>query len=130
MVTPPKTASSIRKIYMDQSTSHLLKEYKMSCLPNENNLVFANENGNYLDRNNVTKRFLKPCIKLAGVTDVTWHQLRHSCLTLEAELGINPKVIQLRAGHSSIETTNKYYIHKTDAMEQDALEKISSVFGS
>jgi integrase len=39
------------------------------------------------------------------------HVLRHSCLTNLAKQGMSPHALQQFAGHSSIETTNKIYVH-------------------
>ncbi|WP_163340047.1 tyrosine-type recombinase/integrase [Desulfopila sp. IMCC35008] len=43
--------------------------------------------------------------------DVNPHLLRHSCLTDLARKGMSPHALQQFAGHSSIETTNKIYVH-------------------
>ncbi|UCE58282.1 MAG: site-specific integrase [Phycisphaerales bacterium] len=58
--------------------------------------------------NNVTKNFQRRAGK-AGVTDVTIHDLRRSCITHWARKLAVPIVKEL-AGHSDINTTLRYYV--------------------
>ena len=48
--------------------------------------------------------------KKAGVEDATFHDLRATCITEWFEQGLMPHEVQRLAGHSSIETTMKYYV--------------------
>lgn len=48
--------------------------------------------------------------KRAGIDNVTFHDLRATCVTEWFEQGLMPHEIQRLAGHSSIETTMKYYV--------------------
>ena len=44
------------------------------------------------------------------VFDATFHDLRATCITEWFEQGMMPHEVQRLAGHSSIETTMKYYV--------------------
>jgi integrase/recombinase XerD len=46
----------------------------------------------------------------AGLTRVTCHQLRHTCLTRLREAGMALEAVQAQAGHASIEST-RIYLH-------------------
>ena len=46
-----------------------------------------------------------------GITHVTPHILRHTILTMLAELGWPPELLQERAGHASFQQTYQTYVH-------------------
>ena len=49
----------------------------------------------------------------AGLTHVTCHELRHTCLTRLREAGMALEAVQAQAGHASIEST-RMYLHLAD----------------
>jgi integrase len=58
------------------------------------------------------KKMLDRAAADAGIkTQVYPHLLRHSCLSNLAMRGLSPHALQQFAGHSSVETTNKIYVH-------------------
>jgi integrase/recombinase XerD len=50
----------------------------------------------------------------AGLTQLTCHQLRHTCFTRLREAGMALEALQAQAGHRSIEST-RVYLHLSDA---------------
>ncbi len=59
-----------------------------------------------------TVKWLKQAARKAEIRrNVQPHLLRHSCLSNLAMAGMSPHALQQIAGHSSIETTNKIYVH-------------------
>ena len=52
----------------------------------------------------------------AGITDITFHDLRATCITEWFEQGMMPHEIQKLAGHSSINTSMKYYVGIRESM--------------
>ena len=50
----------------------------------------------------------------AGISKLTCHQLRHTCLTRLREAGMALEAVQAQAGHRSIEST-PIYLHLTDS---------------
>ena len=127
-ISTPKTQSSIRTIIIPDNLAKVLKEQWLKVPKTELNLVFPSPTGNYLDCRNLVNRVLKPCLKEAGVKDITWHQLRHSCITALAENKIPIKSIQKQAGHSSELTTLKFYNHVTEEMEKEVVNVLGRVF--
>ena len=61
----------------------------------------------------------------AGILDVTFHDLRATCITEWFENGMMPHEVQRLAGHSSIETTMNYYVGIREAMIDRAREASS-----
>jgi integrase len=82
-----------------------------------------------LDAQNVVNRGFKPLLKRAGLPDIRWHDLRHTCATLLLSRGVHPKYVQQLLGHASIQLTLDRYSHWMPSMGkhtaramEDALE--------
>ena len=56
---------------------------------------------------------------------VTLKGLRHTHATILMELGVPPKVVQERLGHSTITTTMNIYSHVTPTMQKNAVEQFA-----
>jgi integrase/recombinase XerD len=59
-----------------------------------------------------------------GIDYVTPHILRHSMLTLLAELGWQPEYLQERAGHASFQQTYQTYVHPSREALRRAWEQV------
>ena len=67
----------------------------------------------------------KKYLALAGLDkSFTPYSTRHTYITRLVEAGVNAKVVQELAGHSSIETTLKYYTHATDDLLNEAVTNL------
>jgi integrase len=77
----------------------------------DSGLVFATAKGTPLDAHNVVNRHFKPLLRRAGLPDIRWHDLRHSCFTLLLSRDVHPKFVQHLAGHASIQLTLDRYSH-------------------
>jgi integrase len=56
--------------------------------------------GTPLDPSNLSKRYLRPALRRAGIEGVTgFHSLRHTALTAAAATGLGPHYVQALAGH-------------------------------
>jgi integrase len=59
----------------------------------------------------MVNRHFKPLLRRAGLPDIRWHDLRHSCFTLLLGRGVHPKFVQHLAGHASLQLTLDRYSH-------------------
>jgi integrase len=66
----------------------------------------------------------------AGLGPLRFHDLRHTHATQLLKLGVHPKVVSERLGHSTIGMTLDVYSHVIPSMQQDAAERIDVVLGS
>lgn len=55
-----------------------------------------------------------------------FHCLRHTFITRLAEANIHPKILQLLARHSTLETTLTYYTHFRQDDERKAIGLLSA----
>ncbi len=66
--------------------------------------------GELFDPSYVTSHF-KTLLKRAGLRDIRFHDLRHSCASIMIAQGIDIKLIQAWLGHSTVATTADIYGH-------------------
>jgi len=64
-----------------------------------------------------------------GLYHVTPHVLRHSMLTMLAELGWQPELLQERAGHASFQQTYQTYVHPSKEALRTAWEQTQGQIG-
>jgi integrase len=114
-VRKSKTAKGVRVIDLSENDLNVLSE-QISSLNNSGDftsLLFQSPHGKALHYRNVAERVLKNVIKETRLPSFTFHDLRRTHATMLVAAGIDPKVVQQRMGHESIETTLKYYAQPT-----------------
>jgi integrase len=75
-----------------------------------------------LDRRLITTHRFKPLLKRAGLPQIRFHDLRHTCATILLSKNVNPKVVSEMLGHSSIAITLDTYSHVLPTMQESAAE--------
>lgn len=134
----PKSHAGERTVPFGSYVANTLKEWKLQCPKGELGLVFPNGKGNVEDLVNIVKRGLIPAVVAAGIVKdgkpkyTGLHALRHFyaswCINRREDggLGLLPKNVQERLGHSSITITYDRYGHlfprSDDSREIDAAE--------
>ncbi len=89
---------------------------KAGSLWEDHGLVFATHGGRPLDSRNVVRTSFKPLLKKAGLPDIRFHDLRHTCATLLLSRGHHPKLVQDLLGHASVALTLDRYSHVLPGM--------------
>ena len=79
-------------------------------------LVFPTGRGTPLTRYNLTSRSFKPLLKRAGLPNICFHDLRHTCATLLLSRGHHPKLVQELLGHATVAMTLDRYSHVMPGM--------------
>ena len=134
----PKSQSAIRDIYFDEEIEKVLKRQKVrqkeEKLKNgrvyqENNLVFAQEDGGFVYPSSVNILFTR-FINRSGLPRIRFHDLRHTHATILLQMGVNPKVVSERLGHSSVQITLDVYSHVTKEIKQDISKDFSNMMKS
>jgi integrase len=117
--TTPKSRASRRLIELGPRTRELLADHwKSTSFQGEGELVFCHpQKGMPLDPARLSRAYLRPAIKRAGITKPfrPFHDLRHTSLTHEAAAGNPMAYVQLKAGHSQSAVTERY-IHAAQVM--------------
>jgi integrase len=129
VISPPKTKGSRRTVKLSQRAlealrSHLARQLDeidtVGSLWRENGLIFASEVGEPLDRRALTTHRFKPLLGRAGLPQIRFHDLRHTCATLLLSKNVNPKVVSEMLGHSTIAITLDTYSHVLPTMQESA----------
>lgn len=130
--TAPKTAGSRRSVKLTSAAIEALRGHlkrqlaemdKVGSLwdPGDaDGLIFASETGTPLDRRTVTKLKFKPLLKRAGLPEIRFHDLRHTCATLLLTKNVNPKIVSEMLGYSTIAITLDTYSHVLPNMRDQA----------
>jgi len=137
-IQTPKSDASNRTISIPELLTKSIKKYQlhqkalklqMANLYEDNELVFCNMFGRYLDCSNVRKRF-KRILVANGMQDKKFHDLRHTYATRLFELKEDPKTVQSLLGHSNISITLDTYTHVLDSMKERAASKLNDLYNS
>ncbi len=91
-------------------------------------LVFATRTGEPLSGRTLVKQF-KAHLTRAGLPDIRFHGLRHSCASLLLAQEIHPRVVMEILGHSTITLTMDTYSHVLPVAQRAAADLIDRLFG-
>ena len=131
-LTTPKTKTSKRTIYMNDTLIEILKQHKteqhkliFSLGGNFEHpeMVFTSDLGNYKDRsclNTSFRRFLRG----TDFEFMTLHCLRHTNATLLLNSGVDLKIVSEHLGHSDVGTTANIYTDVLDSTRKKTAEII------
>jgi integrase len=119
-LTPPKTRRSLRGVHLPRSAVQALLRHqelqdaeraRANASWQDRGLVFPNTLGGYADYTNLMPRHFKPLLRKAGLPNIRFHDLRHTCATLLFTRGVHPKIVSEVLGHSSVSITLDVYSH-------------------
>ncbi|WP_326645771.1 tyrosine-type recombinase/integrase [Streptosporangium sp. NBC_01755] len=94
----------------------------------EHGLVFTSRRGMPMEPDNL-RRGWGAIRKAAGLGDMRFHGLRHTCVTLLLNLGVPPQVVRDIVGHSDIKVTMTIYAHVSHNDKRNALGKLGDALG-
>lgn len=124
ILLPPKTENSFRTIEMDSITMSTLKEWREETR-RLNSFVFGSLKRNEPSYPAIASAFLTSFFKRhPEIHAITPHGFRHTHASMLFKQGINPKVIQKRLGHATLEMTLNVYTHLFEDFEEDEINKL------
>jgi len=82
-------------------------------------LIFSTLEGKPWRSNGITRAW-GTVARRAGVKVIRFHNARHTHASLWLKLGIHPKIVQERLGHSSIQMTLDIYSHVAPGLQEAA----------
>ena len=88
-------------------------------------LVFTSTMGTPIDPRNLDRQW-HDLREDAGLPSLRFHDLRHSCATILAELGVHPRVAMAMLRHSQISMTMDTYTHVASAMQRAAAASLEA----
>ena len=135
---PPKTTKSRRSIKVPQLALHALRRHraaqlaarlKVAGLWKDHDLVFTTGVGTPIARADLFTRSFKPLLMRAGLPDMRFHDLRHTCATLLLGKGVHVKFVQELLGHSTIAVTLDTYSHVLPGMGDSLADTMDEALG-
>ncbi|MEO2019029.1 MAG: site-specific integrase, partial [Fuerstiella sp.] len=129
---PPKTKKSKRVVTLERIAikalmSRMEKAKAEGFDPSEVPIIFPNTLGRRLRGSSFNAQCWYPIRKKLGLTDVKFHDLRHTQASLMLYAGVDMKIIQQRLGHSSFATTADMYAHPMQDSQAKATDKLSAL---
>ena len=82
----------------------------------DSGLVFTTRIVTPLGRQELVTHSFKPLLRKAGLPDIRFHDLRHTCATLLLSKGVHAKFVQELLGHATISITLDIYSHVLPGM--------------
>ncbi|MHB2018686.1 MAG: tyrosine-type recombinase/integrase [Candidatus Xenobia bacterium] len=131
-----KTEKSRRTVMLPKDLLPILRHHRKEQLEHRlrmgdryetHELVFASEFGTPLERCNLNRRYFKPILAAAGLSNMRPYDLRHSCATLLLAANKSPKIVSEMLGHASIVLTLDTYSHVLPTMQQDAADALNEM---
>jgi integrase len=125
----PKTNKGKRAVLLPEFTIRALRlhQIRMRLEGRKSQWVFVNRKGGILTKANFHAICYKPMLRRAGLRNVTFHDLRHTAITLLFKRGIHPQTIADRSGHARVSTTVNTYSHLVDGMDDVAVPALERV---
>jgi integrase len=138
VVGETKTKRGRRQVNLTPRTVAALKTHRkrqleqrvrLAGLYEDHGLIFSSEKGSPLNPENLVKRSFKPLLKRAGLSNIRFHDLRHTCATLLLGRGVHPKIVQELLGHATIAMTLDTYSHYLPSMGDQASGAMGDALG-
>jgi integrase len=129
----PKTARGRRQVDLPAFAIGALRRHLArlgGAAPHPERLVFPSAEGLPMRRSNLKGRSYKPLLRRAKLPNVSFHALRHTAATLQLAAGVNPKVVQERLGHSTVQLTLDTYSHSVATLGKDAAARLDALVGA
>lgn len=130
----PKTTSSKRVLPLPNKVERVLarhaerqEEERQHDDWEDYGLVFPSERGTPLEPRNLVRHF-KGVLQRAGLPDVRFHDLRHSCATMLIAQGVHPRTVMEILGHSQISVTMNTYGHVMPETQRAAAAALDRLF--
>ncbi len=132
----PKSGKG-RRIQLSQKAVQSLRAHRKRQLEErmekaglweDHGLVFPSEAGTPLGARNLQRAF-KIRLKRAGLPDIRFHDLRHTCATILLSRNRHPKHVQELLGHASIALTLDTYSHVIPGMDGGTASAMDEALG-
>ena len=124
--TIPLTAKALEALQIQKQRQDEMKE-KYKIIYDDQDFVFTEADGSILRQRTFMDKY-HAFLKRYGISDIRFHDLRHTFATLLFEEGESAKVIQELLGHSTIAITMDIYTHVSKRGKKKAVSKLDNLF--
>lgn len=137
-ILEPKTEKSRRIIPLSDIAIEALEiqKHKQNFMKKSNSLiyqdkdlVFARYDGDFINQRKFMDDYHK-FLKKYQITDIRFHDLRHTFASILLETGQSMKMVQELLGHSTITTSMDLYAHVTKSAKNKAIESLNRMIST
>ncbi|MSQ24050.1 MAG: site-specific integrase [Chloroflexi bacterium] len=128
----PKTHRSRRAVSVATSVLEMLRRRRAEQVEQarlmgpayvSQGLAFADALGGVLDQDRLRRRFYAE-LERNRLPRIRLHDLRHTAATLLLGLGVHPKIVSERLGHSTVNITLDTYSHVLPGLQAEAAKRL------
>ena len=121
----PKTKGSRRPVHLtgaavEASRGHLERQLeeieRLGDLYHDHGLVFTSQVGTLINPTNLRRRSFAALLERAGLPQIRFQDLRHTCATLLLSRNVHPRLVQDLLGHATVAITLDTYSHVIPGM--------------
>jgi integrase len=127
----PKSSQGCRGVALTPHAADSLEVHRYrqqgTSLDDATRLVFCTSKGTPIAPQNLVRRHFKPLLTRAGLPNIRFHDLRHTCATLLLGRGVHPKIVQELLGHAQIKLTLDTYSHVLPDTQAEAVDAMQDV---
>jgi integrase len=133
----PKTKGSRRTVHLTDAAAEALKTHleqqledieRLGDLYRDHGLVFTSQVGTLINPSNLRRRSFAPLLERAGLPQIRFHDLRHTCATLLLSRNVHPKYVQELLGHATVAITLDTYSHVIPGMGNHTARAMEDLF--
>lgn len=122
LISEPKSQYSVREIPIAESLKNFLEMYK-----NKIGYVLTESYDKYVEPRTMQNRF-KAILKTCGISNASFHTLRHTFATKCIEVGFDIKSLSEILGHANVNITLNRYVHPSMDLKQKNIAKLSVLY--
>lgn len=123
VITPPKSACSIRTIPIPDHILQIIRSYKTT----NTGFFLSNSNQKYIEPRTMQNQF-RNALKHNSINSANFHALRHTFATRCVELGFDVKSLSEILGHASVNITMNRYVHPSLELKKENMQRLSELF--
>jgi len=133
----PKTRGSRRSIHLTGAAVEALRGHlerqledieRLGDLYHDHGLVFTSQVGTLINPSNLRRRSFAPLLQRAGLPQIRFHDLRHTCATLLLSRNTNLRLVQDLLGHATVAITLDTYSHIIPGMGNLTARTMEDIF--
>lgn len=123
VITPPKSASSVRTIPIPAHLAKMMETYKTV----DTGFFLTNSTERYIEPRTMQNRF-KLTLKRCAISTANFHALRHTFATRCIEVGFDVKSLSEILGHASVGITMSRYVHPSLELKKENMQRLAALF--
>lgn len=122
LIAEPKSQCSIREIPVTKTLRNFLELYQ-----GDEGYVLTGKRDIFVEPRTMQNRY-KTILKICGISNASFHTLRHTFATRCIEVGFDIKSLSEILGHANVNITLNRYVHPSMELKQKNMDKLSCLY--